>query len=124
MRNWLFFVGLASGSASAAEVDVGAGLGVGMDLVDPASGTHTQFGPGPVIAVPVRVPLSPRVHARANAVLELGVGTDRYTWSVGVAGEDVRLATDGHFALVGVGGVSVGTDVMLLDAARPGALAV
>jgi hypothetical protein len=115
VRAWLLLMSVAFGSASAAELDVGVGVGAGMDLVDPASGTHTRFGPGPVIAVPVRFELSPRVHARANAVFEIGVGTDRYTWSVGVAGEDVRLATDGHFALASVGGATVGTDVVLLD---------
>jgi hypothetical protein len=103
------------GSAFASELDVGVGVGVGMDLVDPASGTHTRFGPGPVFSVPLRLEINSRVQARANVLFEMGVGTDRYTWTVGVAGEDVRLATDGHFALAALGGATLGTDVVLVD---------
>lgn len=112
---------LAFGSASAAEVDVGIGLGVGVDVVDPASGSHTRFGPSPTLVVPVRVALSDRVFARGSAVAEVASGTDRYTWTVGVAGEDVRIATDGHFAFAAVGGATVGPDIVLLQPRTGGA---
>ena len=68
---------------------------------------RTRGWTSPTLVMFVRVALSDRVFP-GGAVAEVASGTDRYTWTVGVAGEDVRIATDGHFAFAAVGGATVG----------------
>ena len=101
-------------TAHAAEVAVGPGVVVGLDMPDKASGSFTRFGPGPGLHVPVWLGLASHARLRITARAELGVGTDRVSWSLGqVGGEDVRVGSSGHWAMVVAGGLTAGPEIVL-----------
>jgi hypothetical protein len=98
-------------AAEPGEVRAGVDLGAILDLPDRASGEHTRFGPGPSIAVPVRIALSERARLRFQLRGEMASGRDRLLWTERVAGEDLLLYDDDHLAIPVVVAGTVGAEI-------------
>jgi len=106
---------LVPAPALATDVSVGAQAGVSIDLPDPTSSDHTAFSPGPSLTVPVRVGLAPGAYLRAALRADMGVGSDRVSWAASRGGEDVRIASSDHWAMLTAASLVVGLEGRIED---------
>jgi hypothetical protein len=97
------------------EWSVGAELGASLDLPDHASGEHTRFGPGPSLAIPVRVGLTDATRLRLTPFADVAFGHDRVRWTQVIDGAPITFHDDDHFTMLGAAGALVGAEWWLVD---------
>lgn len=116
MRTVLLSIALTAAvaaPAAAAEIDLGVGAALALDLPDRASKDYASFGPGPSLLVPLRVGLTEHARLRSTLRADLGFGSDRVTWGVEVDGQQLRVASEDHWAMLAAAGLTVGPEVSL-----------
>lgn len=106
---------LLSGVAHGADVSVGAQAGVTIDMPDRVSGGSTSFGVGPSLSIPVRVELAPAAYFRVALRADMGTGHDRVSWAAKVGQDDVRIASDDHWAMLTAGSLTAGLEGRVSD---------
>ena len=114
MRRFLLLaLPLPALAAEPGTLGVGVGAAVVADLPDAVSGSHTRFGPGPGLVVPLRYRVAPMARLRLTPRVDFAAGTDRVRWVQEIDGQPTTFYADGHWA--GRFGVSLtgGADLFL-----------
>jgi hypothetical protein len=95
-------------------IEAGVGLGVRTELNDGSSGDAAlKFGPGPIVWVPVRIPLAEGFFLRGDLQLGGNGGQDRVEWQR--LDSMVTVYSDTHWTLLTEAGLSVGPELSLFE---------
>ncbi len=99
----------AAAPALAVDVSLGVGAGISVDFNDTLS--ESGFGVGPALSIPVRIHFNEVAALRLTVRGDTGFGSDTFTWAQYVDGQEVRLQSTDHWAMLTLFSFTGGLDV-------------